>query len=239
MKPTVLIYAAFHGRPEISAIYAEGIRCLQKSFEDYAEIVPYGVCSTDEDALQLESFGFNYTIEENRPLGRKLSKGLNQALKDIQFDAAVLLGSDDIMTDYCFDVILHAIQKGHRYGGISQISILNPKTKQAGDWHQLSNMKMPFCGPGKFFSRDLLEQWAGRIWPYNIDRVLDISSHNKVKSYLGYDGKRLQLTESGIFDIKSGTNIWKYEELKNLKPADYWERLAMLPPSVQIMIEAL
>lgn len=203
-----LILIALHKRLPVTRVVFEHLKELQKDFD----FMVFGICSAQDEAELCHEFGFDYCIEENDPLGRKMNRGLLEAMKfDFQF--MMQLGSDDLITRELFEIYnnLHL-----DYFGVNSYHAVDLEGKRAKKftyggvhnpiWHPV--------GAGRVFRKRVLEKILLHedLWEDKAQKLLDNSS-DIVMLKNGYRAEIIKYTGVGIIDIKTDENIWPYDSL--------------------------
>lgn len=190
----LLFFLAAWKRPEITEICFMGLNRLKKLSN--AEL--FAVISEPEMIPLCEKYGVDWCMTQNFPLGLKKNYGVRQALKK-DFDYLIELGSDDLLKNEILDVY----KWDAPVLGLDSAVHLNTKT---GSCRLLSSMSSLFGG-GRALRRDVLE--SGDVWHNNKSTGLDKNSHFNI-SRKGFLGKRVKTEKPLIVDLKSETNIWRY-----------------------------
>ena len=203
-----LIYIALHKRLKITRVVFENLKKLQEDFD----FMVFGICSTREEAELCHEFNFDYGIEENYPLGRKMNRGLLEAMR-YDFEYLMQLGSDDLITHELFDVYQ---DMDDDYWGVNQVYVVEPSSERAKRvtyggvenpiWH-------PF-GAGRVFKKTVLEKVLLHedLWDDKQEKLLDNHSDLTMLK-AGYRAKIYKHNFIGIIDIKSDVNIWSFDEV--------------------------
>ena len=125
-KNNILIFTAFHQRPQISQLYWYGIERLKKNFN----IKVLSIISDDSNKTLAEKYS-DFIIEtETKPLGKKLNSGLKKVL-ELDFDFMVQLGSDNLMTDRLMSVYQFYFNSGCQLFGAANTILFDSISKQA------------------------------------------------------------------------------------------------------------
>lgn len=199
----ILVLVPFHERPEISEIFWLGIHRLRQNFN----ISTFAIVS-DEDNLKLSKVNSDYFLStSNEPLGRKMNHGLSEAMK-LDFDYLMQLGSDDLITNNILFEYEKVMQSQNPFFGLNKSIIFNCKT---------SKYKKLDCdhihGGGRCIRKDIIEKYkyynvlGMSLWDDNKYSGLDSDSRNNIHE----KETIIDLGDYEIIDIKSQTNIWKYE----------------------------
>lgn len=203
-----LVLIALHKRLDITRVVFENLKKLQEDFD----FMVFGICSSREEAELCHDFNFDYCIEDNYPLGRKMNKGLLEAMK-FDFEFLMQLGSDDIITYDLFDVY-QEIDKS--YWGVNQIYLVEPSTNRAKrvTYGGASNPIWHPFGAGRVFKKEALEKVLlhDDLWDDKQEKLLDNYSDGIMMKH-GYLPSIYVHNFIGIIDIKGKENIWGFDEV--------------------------
>lgn len=161
-----------------------------------------------------ERNGFDYLEYPNMPLNRKFNAGVKYA-KYHDPDVLFLLNSDDIISADYFRAIK---PEAETVVGLLDIYFFDLENKNLGYWPgYLDGRKGEPIGPGRCFSRKVLEKCEWQPWPQEkkIKGGLDGRCRDRLKS-LGVKLKGRYMDEMGCFamDVKTDINIWAWNRLK-------------------------
>lgn len=199
------ILTALWGRPVITMLFLDRMKNIMDKYG--IKVIAVG---TDDDYLDAcEQRGIIYTDHTNKPLGAKWNHGL-LACKDVDVDKIMVLGSDDFPSDNFIEFELE-FAKDIDFGGCKDIYMIgaNPKRRGYGQFFYF-RYRSYVVGPGRIYSRRILEMlnWSG--WAINRNAGLDGSIAKAVK-LLGSTVRRGSFfaKENDLFivDIKTPGNI--------------------------------
>lgn len=207
----ILFFIAIHKRLPVVRQCFDNLANLQKTFN----ISVFCVCSDIVEAELCSSYDFDFTIEENHPLGRKLNKGLRAAM-DLDFTHLIQLGSDDIITA---DLLNKYVKlSAEDYFGINKFIAVDIENKRAKLWTYGSETQGGLInhpiGAGRVFSKKALKDVLSRtdLWEDERQKVLDGDSDlTMIKN--GYRALIVPVEFIGIIDIKTDDNIWGFDEI--------------------------
>ena len=208
-----LFFIALYKRLEVTNKCFKNLAKLQ---EDNNMNV-FCVCSNLDEANLCNSYGFDYTIEENFPLGRKFNRGLKEAMK-LDFTHLIQLGSDDIITQDLLDAYDGV---DDAYFGINRYHVTNGK--EAKFWIYGWNGQEIYSpiGAGRVFKKETLETAlkGGDLWPGDACKGLDgLSDTNMMLR--GFRCKLIKFDGVGIIDMKTEENLHSYEDVKQCEEVD-------------------
>lgn len=135
MKPIrILLYFAVWGRHDVLRVCLEGVKRLVAYDPERFEIIPFAVCSTDEDAAILEEHSINYCMFENTWLGAKKNFGLSRAIQLIDFDYMLEIGSDDLIANKLLDLYEPYLQEGAKLLSLNSCYFIETATGRVAFW---------------------------------------------------------------------------------------------------------
>jgi len=193
----ICLFACVFGRPQITKVFAAGVRRLQETFS----LEPFVVVSTDEDFELCEELNLNPFMHFNLPLGYKHNAGLTKAFKK-EWEAIILMGSDNLISNDAVQMMIDS--KLPHVGFRSAIAY---ETRDGKMLTQTYDKNTRIIGAGRVISRTALK--AGKKfgpWEYGINRCLDISLESTL-SECGFPSVALESDRIHILDLKSETNI--------------------------------
>jgi len=199
------ILTALWGRPEMTMIFLDRITSIINKYD--VRVVAVG--SNDEFRDECEAREIIYTDHINKPLGAKWNHGL-EAFKHVDVSNIMILGSDDLVSDAFIEYELE-FGKDIDFGGCKDLYMIGANPKRRG-YNQFFYFRYAgyLVGPGRMFSRRILDllDWHG--WADNRNAGLDGSIAKAVKR-LGGSVKRgsFYIKDHNLFvvDIKTLGNI--------------------------------
>lgn len=200
MDKKILILLPIWGRESIVKICFDNLKDLQKDFN--IEVL----CVVSEQWAKILAFeyGFKYVNAPNECLGTKMNIGVEESLK-YQYDYLMNLGSDDIITKELFEIYEPLFKENYPFFGGTRLTIIDSKSKRlkTTDYQAM-------IGAGRCIRKDVLKDVL-EIQPMysKIQRGLDFNSMSKFKCAM----KEIKNPFRTIYDIKSDTNIWAYDNL--------------------------
>lgn len=236
-RPKILMYTAMYGRHSIFDIMYAGFRACRDHWSNQLDISLFVVASTDEDCNYLSSLGIDYVRHENKPIGRKFSRGLCDILTLTDFDYLMPLGSDDVINPDLFDYYLVEIQKGTRYFGTHSIALLHPETSRAKIFRIPEGNRIGMIGPGRMIHRSIVEHFNGYLWPAE-NKGLTLYSNTRITTIADPVVIYPQNNEVLMFDIKSDDNIWSYDRvIGDVYDSTFVEHFSRLPYECKILVD--
>jgi hypothetical protein len=202
----VVILTAMHGRQETVKY------CFDK-MPNIKKIVMY---SEDADGVFLNSFSNVHKFKTpNNPLSNKWNKGIKK-LKNFDFDAVILLGSDDYVDEAFINYVSLNIAKYELIAFKDIYFESNDLTYYCGGYE--CKRKGEPVGAGKVYTKRFLRRIKYNLFPTPINKSLDGLSWNvciraKAKMLI------TTLKENGLYccDVKDGQGMTKIESVPNLK----------------------
>ena len=238
MKPKILWYTAMHGRHEVVEIMLAAFQECKRTWKHDLDMDIFITATSDEDCQFLDDRNIFHTRKENKPIGRKFSQGLNEALA-LNWDYVMVLGSDDVIHPDLFAYYIPQIEDGNKYFGTDTICILDPPTKRAKHFTIPPNNRIGVCGPGRMIHRDIVKHFNGYLWPAE-DRGLALFSNMRITSYAELKTVTLQDSDWPLmWDVKSDSNIWAYNKVIDyITETEYQEQVDRMPePCKQLLNE--
>lgn len=228
-KFKVIVFTPIWGRHDIVRIWQKGIERIKNYWPEAIEIIPFCMVSNKADKDMIESFGYQYTYCDNTPLGAKHNAGA-MALKDIDFDYILQLGSDDLITNEYLEYALAAMVEGKQLFGVNKLLFCEPKKQSACSFH-LTTQSYTLIGAGRFISREAIEKLNYKLWLDGINRGLDMTSQSNLAN-IGISPEVLEIYKYCVLDVKSDTNIWSYEHFADNHPKANYNLVKHLFPEI-------
>jgi len=199
------ILSALYGRPELTRLFLDRLGHLKNTFD----VLP-AVVGTDfqfhEDCLKR---GIAYLDHENKPLGRKWNHGIKYFMdKDVTH--VMIMGSDDFSSDNFIEFSMK-FAEDKDFTGCKDVYMFGGHPGRRG-WGRLFYFRYKgfLVGPGRCYSKKILEEMNWTPWNVNRNSGLDGSITKTVKM-LGSHVKRgsFVMIDKGLFmvDIKTPGNI--------------------------------
>jgi len=152
----ILIFTAFHKRPEISYLYWMGIERLRKKFDIRTlavvsdNVIKNGVEFGNKDLALKHS---DHIFEaENEPVGRKMNEGLEYGM-GLEFDYMMQMGSDDLLTDRALEKAEAYFDLGGSFFGFTNFLFVDSVAKKAK-----KSLQHNVFGCGRCIKRSMLEE---------------------------------------------------------------------------------
>lgn len=206
-EPKIIVVSAMHGRQSTVK------HCLTKL--EALGLDVYMAYSDSSDGLFLTQFdNVTSTHVSNYPLANKWNVSL-QAVKYVDFDAVILLGSDDFIDANFLEFIKSKIV---HYEMIAFTDMYFEKGKKKYYWGGYTNhRKGEPAGAGKTYTKEFLKRINFDLFGGAVDRGLDGVSWNKC---LKYGVKKLvtSMKQHDIIccDVKDGQGMTKLASIPNI-----------------------
>lgn len=198
----VISISAMHGRQEVVEYCLNKMPWMDK----------YMVYSDDIDGdFLLNQFVSGIAKVPNWPLSNKWNMAI-QALRNIDFDAVIILGSDDYidLNTYSF---IQKNMNGNDVIGFTDIYF--EKSGRFYYWEGYSNYRTGEpIGAGRVYSKSFLEKIEYNLYPHVKNKGLDLMAWGQV---IKHNAKRsiYSIKENGLtlVDVKNGGNMNSLEKL--------------------------
>lgn len=202
----IITVTAMHGRHDTVAECIERMPFIDKVY----------IYSTDEDGAFLEGQDiFAMAKYKNNPLSYKWNMAI-RTLEQIDFDAVILLGSDDYIDEAFLKYVERTIPD------FDMIGFKDIYFQHDGGLYYWSgytnNRRGEPCGAGKVYSRRFLECIKWNLFDVARDRGLDKISWQRVQQAKG-KVHVTSLKENGLLlvDIKDGEGMTPFNKFKGLE----------------------
>lgn len=231
-KPVICLFVATYKRLKLVDYVFSYYNQLKTELNDICDLKLICVGSDGKDGeVVAKKNGFEYYEYQNNPLSYKFNYACRKCKKHDP-DALISIGSDDLISIEFFKEYVKLINEGVDFCGILDIFILTKG--ELGYWSgypKNSKRYLEPIGPGKFFSRRLIEMlnwepWAGKSVNSGLDGLA-----NDNMSKLNYSKKILKCSEVNgfIIDIKTNVNITKPDKFNydKIYGVDYIKKIGI------------
>lgn len=148
---------------------------------------------------------------ENKPVSNKWQLGLRQ-VRQFEFDALMIVGSDDVVTPEYLEACRYMIAHGADYIYLPGAYFYDAYAGRMF-WGQAERL-----GMGRVISRGLLNRLQWRLWDDGLNSGLDGSMTRRIERLRGVGVVQvrdpLRYGYVGM-DIKTGQNIWSFEQVRS------------------------
>lgn len=215
-----LIHVPVYKRYKTLELFHQNIVELRNSHD--IEVVAVGSCKGDMDVCT--RYGYHYVHYSNDILGDKFQAGIEYA-KNLEFDAMVMLGSDDILSSSCLDLYIEAIQSGYDFIGFLDCYFVDLQKKNAIYWRGYNNQrKGEPIGAWRCFSVEGLNKMNWKLWESSSNSV-DHQMWQKVTNNGLKTLKMLCKKEYRVVDLKNNENLTKFRKFENSIPVGIKESM--------------
>jgi len=156
-----------------------------------------------------------YLSRVNRPVSNKFNY-LFQNLKNIDFDYATIVGSDDLVSDEGWQIMENAMNEyKYHFIAFKDVNFFDSKTKTASYYEFRGRTQNRSVGCYRFLHENLVKSLDYTPFRDGMDSGIDWTMEQKLEYYQNIEKKIISLGNKGhIVDVKSGTNINSYNKLK-------------------------
>ena len=199
------ILTALWGRPNITYLFLDRLMHLQNKYG----VIGACVGTNNEFRASCEMREILYTDYKNKPLGEKWNHGMKM-FRDTDVTHVMILGSDDLVSDDFMEYSLD-FAKDKDFCGCKDLYMYGANPSRRG-WMGLYYFRYRgyLIGPGRCYSRSVIEQLDYELWSPTKNYGLDGSVVKRIKT-LGPDVRRgsFFMQDEGLFviDIKTRGNI--------------------------------
>ena len=219
-KPVkVALLTTVWGRPDVTKFVLNYYNTAR--IDPDIELIKFAVGSEGEASRAwCESAGWTYVEWDNRPLSDKWQAGLHE-LQAVEPDFLITIGSDDIVTsNYLKKITNHCPVDGCT--GIYDFWFLDLAGRRMGYWSE-RDRSTPFgggyirtLGAGRCYSKHVLNALDWKLWPQGHENKLDGLAEMKMIQTLHRKPTCYSMQNLGTWamDIKSGHNLWRFDDYK-------------------------
>ncbi len=153
--------------------------------------------------------GWITVYSENNPVSNKWQAGLEN-VRQFDFDALMIVGSDDVITPAYLDACRYLIERGADYIYLPGAYFYDG---QRMFWGQAERL-----GMGRCLSRKLLRRLGWRLWDDGLDSGLDGSMTRRIDRMKGVGTIQIEdpIKHGYVgMDIKTGENIWSFDQVRS------------------------
>ena len=215
---TIAIVSAVWKRPEVFAMFAEGIHILKKQNIVDIEVIISG-SEGEVSRTMVEKEGFRYIECPNVPLATKVNLPV-LAARNLNVDYVLCLGSDDIISPELMKLYKSYMRKGIDYIGVTDFYFYDIASKRAAYWggYREAYRKGETAGAGRLISGRLMSLWKWAPWDIKHSKGLDRSMQLKLRT-TPHTKAVFSLKAKKVYalDIKSGTNMTPFALWDNTK----------------------
>lgn len=172
---------------------------------------PIMVVSNDEDKGFCEEKNIKWIESPNQPLGDKWQSGVDYIKDNVECDAVLMLGSDDLIEGS--DNYIKYLEDGYEFIGLGDVFIKDTLTGRVKHWQGYTNKrKGESAGAGRCFSRSLLDKLDWKLWE-GLTKGLD--GHLSIRlSKLNYKSINVASSEIKLTDLKDENSLTPFNRFK-------------------------
>ena len=202
-------------RYNVLELFANALEALKE--KGYAlEVLAVGSCV--EDSVVCRELGFEYYVNHRNILGEKLNVALKEA-KKIDFDAMLMLGSDDVLNDKVLDFYIDAFEEDFKFVGFTNCYFYDLEKKNMIKWYGYRGERSGEpIGAWRCFKRELIEELNWELWG-NQHHSIDYTMWQKIKNRPDIL-KTILYDDMFICDLKTGENVTKFRKFDNSRIVD-------------------
>jgi len=197
----VIAVTPFYGRPEVSRIFCEQLKEIGIPL---IAVTHYG----DSNIKLLKEYAQELILTHHNITGKKWNEGL-KALKHLDFDYVIILGSDDLISERYFTDFANAqMDKGKRYIGLLDAVALDLRVKRFRYWGGYRNQRRgESLGCGRLIHKSVLQVFNYQIFPEVQGGSIDYHSNMNIQSVTGYGSFIYSLKKPYRLGLKSGHEL--------------------------------
>lgn len=213
----ILIFVPVYRRLEITEICYKGLQRIIEDAPTGINIQVLIIASTLPDAKMAHKYGFDVRMIDNKPLGAKLNKGLDYALRKYQFDYLFQLNSDNVLHKHFWSYFSPFLLDRKPFFGCNHIAFYDSITGRL-----LQYLYHGGCGI-RFIRRDIIEgaatkyivnnpQAAGGVNFVIPEGITQVSKQRYKSKYGDVRGIRIELwppEKNSMLDDSSTAEIRK------------------------------
>lgn len=170
------------------------------------------VYSNDKDVFELDNS--TWIKHENNPISMKWQRGVEE-LRNIDFDYAMMMGSDDWFCDGVIPLIEK--HKGFDKIAFNDIYFEDIENAKAYYWGGYEKKKKT-AGAGRCYSKSFLEKIDYKLWETEINKGLDAASSKRIMDFKPKK-KVLNCKKNKVIicDVKDGMGLTSLNKFTNLE----------------------
>lgn len=190
----IVVFTCVYKRKELTELFFQSLK--RQGLDVY--------CSYSEpcDYDIVKNYAKGFMGCSNNPVSDKFNNSL-RLLRNVDFDYAMILGSDDFISDNFVEVIIPHLTND--YFAFNDIHFYDTLTGRVG-YMKYENTSIAPIGAGSLFSKKLLDKMNYKLWDGGLNHGLDTNRHKNLKAS---GCKILNTQELGIemVDVKHEVNI--------------------------------
>ena len=160
------------------------------------------VCvSEEEDLHACQSHNVVHLTRMNKPVTEKWQKGFRYFQNEVKPDYVIIVGSDDIISNYLMLKLIEAMDKGYDLIGIREIYFYGGHGQHRGKLIHISRPQM--LGVCKTISKRVLDQIDWKPFPKRLNSSMDGLCARTIQPYV----KSQSIVQGMVTDVKSSVNL--------------------------------
>jgi hypothetical protein len=158
-----------------------------------------------------------YIICNNTPVSNKFN-ALHEYLKGEDFDYSITTGSDDIISDYAWQLLENAIiEQQYHYICFKDLNFYDSVTKKVGYYATKEKSVNKSIGCYRALHKNILETLKYKPYEDGRNNGIDFTMEQKMHYLKGVVSKEITVGNKGhIVDVKSNVNINSYQYLEKI-----------------------
>jgi hypothetical protein len=203
-----LVLVPIYRRYGVLRLFNEGLESLKgKGYN--IEVLAVGDLKDEPIAKEL---GYRYVNHRNI-LGEKLNVALKEA-KKIDFDAMLMLGSDDVLNDKVLDFYISCFEHDYKFVGFTNCYFYDLEKRNMIKWYGYRGERAGEpIGAWRCFKRELIEELNWELWA-NQHHSIDYTMWQKIKNRSDII-KTILFDDMFIGDLKTSENVTKFRKFDN------------------------
>ncbi len=189
----IVLLTCIWQRYELTKVVLDYYRDLSNKLSDQINLVTLVVGSEGKPDY-LDAMGHEYVHAENKPLSFKWQAGISAA-EEIEHDAVVIVGSDDLISEKQFRLYVEALHKGYLFYGVADLAISNNSRSVYWPGYQAHFTPRRFLesiGAARMIAKPLLKSLDYKLWnEKEINKGLDRLITDKLDE-LGFPRSNLE-----------------------------------------------
>lgn len=190
----IVVFTCVYKRRELTELFFKSLK--------RQELDVYCAYSELEDYDMVKKYAKAFMGCANNPLSNKFNYALG-LLRNVDFDYAMILGSDNFISDNFIDVITPHLT--HDYIVFNDIHFYDTLTSRVA-YMKYENTSIAPIGAGSLFSKKLLDKMNYTLWDEDLNYELDTNRHKNLRS-VGCKTLNTQELSIEMVDVKHEVNI--------------------------------
>ena len=209
----VVILTAVWKRHKLFEIFRQGIERVKRNTEHEIVLVTIG--------SEKKEFSSNHIETNNFPLSNKWQTGLT-AIRELNPDYVLMLGSDDFICSNLLDVYTDEMEKGTDLIGLLDCYFFDARVNKLNYWVGYRNHRRgESIGMARMISKKLLDRLDWKVWHKPLNKGLD-GEMMRVFKRLPFTQAMFSCKEQNIMavDVKTKVNVSNINTYRDLHLVD-------------------